>query len=80
MGKKSNKNNIKLSHDDTEKIINMIQKHEVLYNPKIDEHHDRVLLENIYEKIAMDMKIEGLSGMCHNFLLSIQRLMLISTL
>ena len=47
---------------------------------KIDEHHDRVLLENIYEKIAMDMKTEGLSGMCHTFVLSIQGLMVISTL
>ena len=42
-----------------ENMINMIQKHEALYNPKI---------EFIYEKIVMDMKIEELSGMCHQFI------------
>ena len=57
MGKKSNKT-IELSMMIPKKMINMIRKHEVLYNPKI---------EFFYEKIVMDMKIE-LSGMCHQFI------------
>ena len=58
---------IRLSNDETEKLINKIQKFPAIYNPNLDEHRDRGLLENLFNRIAMEINIEGLSGMLFRF-------------
>ena len=50
MDKKQPNKTIKFSYDDIEKN---------------DKYDTKVSLENIYDKIARDMKIKGLAGMCY---------------
>ena len=68
MGKTKNKtkpkNNvkIKMSFSQTEKFINLIRDHPPIYDPSLKKHHDRVLLGNLWNKIAKKMDITSFTG------------------
>ena len=52
----------RLTNEETEKLICMIEKHPELYNAKLTDYHNRVFISNLFAKIAKDIKIDGITG------------------
>ena len=53
---------IKLSFDQTEMMINIIQKYPVLYDPTLTDYHHRTITFNAYERVAREMDVDNLDG------------------
>ena len=53
---------LKLSFDQTEQMLNIIQKNPVLYDPTHADYHHRTITFNAYERVAREMGLENLDG------------------
>ena len=59
---KTKKPKIKLSFEQTEKLINLVREHQCLYDQASNGYRDKILTGNIFKKIARKMEIPNFKG------------------
>ena len=52
----------KITASNIEKMIELVRVNPAIYDVKLKEHKDSVLLKNIWESISAAMGVEGMDG------------------
>ena len=52
----------RLSKQENYKLIELVQPHPALYDIYSDDYLDRIMVANIFDEIASDLKIDDITG------------------
>ena len=61
MSRKAQRACIKLTYEQKEQLIGLVEEHRFLYDVTAEDHRNKLVITNTWKKIARTMNVDGLS-------------------